>query len=81
MTVISNPHSIFTPEDLTKNERLTAYRRGSFTQGKEGRKGDVSILSFFLTFGNDYDGDFEPTFNFHNEDLTKAEPLIAFGDR
>ena len=36
----------FHTEDLTKNERLTAYRRDRFTQGKEGRKGDVCILSF-----------------------------------
>ena len=71
----------FHTEDLTKNERLTAYRRDRFTQGKEGRKGDVCILSFFLTLGNDCDGDFEFTFSFHSENPAKDEQLTALGDQ
>ena len=42
------------------------------------KKGDVCILSVcFSTLENNYDGDFELTFNFHTEDLTKNERLTA----
>ena len=72
---------IFHTTNQTKEERLTAYTRDRFTQGKISRKGDVCILSAFVTLGNDCDGEHELTVRFHTDVPTKEEQLTTPGDR
>ena len=41
----------------------------------------MHFVVFFLTLGNDCDGELEGTFSFHTEDPTKDERLTTLGDR